>query len=376
MNKATWIEISAGAISHNLQQLRNLVGANVLIAPVVKGNAYGHGLEVISKLCEKNRHANWMCTANLSEALELRLNGITKPILVLAYIDVNPALAIAHDIKLTVYDLEIAKQLSKLACKLEKVATVHIKVDTGLSRVGILPGRIKRFVEALTKLPGIFVEGLFTHFADVNSADISFTAKQKDRFQIICNDLKKSGFHIPLKHVANSAATTAYPRSHYDLVRSGICTYGVWRNEEIRQISLESFPSLSLKPALTWKTKVVAVKALPKNSFVGYGKTYVTESVSKTAIVPVGYADGYPIELSNKGCVVINNKKAKILGTVCMNMMIVDVTAIPNVHIGSEVLLIGEHPGTSTVDMQKISGTYCGAIITRLNPLIDRIIVE
>ena len=346
---------------------------------VVKSNAYGHGLIECAKIFEKTG-ADWLGVVNLEEALQLKKADLKKPIMVLSYFNptgsLKPSLqAIKNAIRLPIYDLKTAKHLSRIALKARKCAHLHVKIDTGTSRLGILPQQSTAFIKQILKLPNIKLEGIFTHFASSENPNQSFTNKQINQFEKLINKLEKQGIKIPLKHTACSASTLLNPRSHFNLVRIGISLYGLYSVERDGIVVHKKYPWFSLKPALSWYTKIIQIKALTKGTFVGYGNTYKTKKKTKIAVLPVGYWEGYDRKLSNIGEVLIHGQKVKILGRVCMNMTMIDVTSIKYVRVGDRATLIGRDGKTkiTTDELAEKIGTINYEVVTRINPYISRI---
>lgn len=330
----TYVTVDLDAIEHNIEAIRKRAGVPVMA--VVKADAYGHGAVPVAKLLEDK--CAFFGVSSISEALELRSAGIRTPILILGH---TPSaafpLAIEHDIRPSIFSLDGARTLSKEAAKLRKTARFHFAVDTGMSRIGfpMCEASADQCAEA-ARLPNIFAEGLFSHFATADCADLSRAKAQAERFDAFISMLRQRGVEIPICHLNNSAGLMNFPNS-YDMVRSGIVTYGLYPSSEVdpRQ--------LPLTPALTWRSRVTHLQELPAGREIGYGGTYVTTKPTKVATVPVGYADGYRWSLSGKFYVLIHGQQAPILGRVCMDQIMVDITHIPDVAIGNKVVLIGQH---------------------------------
>jgi alanine racemase len=371
----TWLEISKSALVHNVKQFKKVLGKSKLMA-VVKSNAYGHSLFEVSKTLSSYVHS--FGVANGTEALELRKLGITKPILVLNYYALDQIRGLVKgNISLVVYDIQQAKAISKEAQKLKKKAKIHIKVGTGLSRLGVYARDAAGLIKQILRLPYVEIEGLFSHFA-ASEDDPAFTTIQLMHFETIIRNLKKSSIFIPVKHIACTASTLAFPESHFDLSRIGIGIYGLESYRTIHSLVKKTNPRFSLKPVLTWKTKILAVKELPAGAYVGYGRTYRTPKKTKLAILPVGYNEGYDRKLSNLGEVLINGKRCKVRGRVYMNLLSVDVTNLKNVKIGNEAVLIGKQ-GKEEIfveELASIVGTINYEIVTRINPTLPRVIVK
>lgn len=380
-NYTTWLEISKSAIKYNLKQFRKVIDPKIKLMAVVKSNAYGHGMIPCAKIA-LNSEADWLGVVNLDEAFELRKVKIKSPILVLSYFPRGArggsASAIKENIDLPVYDLETAKLLSKIASKLSKPVRVHIKVDTGTSRLGVLVKDAVDFVKKVRKLKNLKICGIFSHYASSEEKDQTFTNQQTERFKNLLKRLKKEGIEVPLAHTACSASTIVNPATHFDMVRIGISIYGLWPSKDIKRLAQKVRPGFDIRPALTWKTRIIQIKQLPKGTTVGYGRTYKVKRPTKLAVLPCGYYEGYWRLLSNKGEVLVKGRRAKILGRVCMNLIMVDITDIPNVKIEDEVVLIGKQ-GREEIKAEEIAqktGTINYEVVSRINPSLPRIYIK
>lgn len=334
--KRVYAQIDLDAICQNIQNVKQKVGADTKVMAVVKTDAYGHGAVPVARaLASIGTDAFAVATAE--EALELRAAGILEPILILGYVfreDFSRLLK--QDITLTVFQYETAKAVSECAQVLGVCAKIHIKLDTGMGRIGFLPNA-ESFaeIEKIAALPALSIDGIFTHFACADETDKTSCNRQKQRFLDFVSALEARGVHIPCKHMCNSAGIIEFSDGFLDMVRSGIMTYGLYPSEEVQK---ENF---KLAPALQLKSHVSFVKTVEKGFTVSYGSTYTTEQKTVIATVPVGYGDGYPRALSNVGRVLIHGQYAPIIGRVCMDQFMVDVTEIPNVQAGDCVTLIG-----------------------------------
>ncbi|MBX4186827.1 MAG: alanine racemase [Candidatus Doudnabacteria bacterium] len=310
------------------------------------------------------------------EALALREFGIRKPILVLNYYDLDQVESlVAHNIALVVYDLAQAKVIAAAAKKLKKQAVVHIKVGTGLSRLGVLAKDAVKFILAVKKFKNIEIEGLFSHFA-ASEDDPTFTVIQLNHFRNIIANLEKNNIFIPIKHIACTSSVLAFPDSHFDMARIGIGIYGLQSYKSINSMIQKANPGFNLKPAMTWTAKVLAVKEIPAGAYVGYGRTYKTPKPTKLVILPVGYFEGYDRKLSNLAEVLIGGKRCKVRGRVYMNLLSVDVTNVKNVKTGDQAVLLGKQ-GQEEIfadELAQIAGTINYEIVTRINPTIPRIL--
>jgi alanine racemase len=371
---ASWVEIDAKAFEHNIKSYKSIT-PHAEFAPVIKSNAYGHGIELIAQLCENLAEVALICVVSLSEAVYLRTQKITKPILVLSIVDQDLEQAVLFDISIVIFSYNIAHKLSEVAQKYNKRASVHIKIDTGLSRLGIVVDQALSVIQDISKLPGIHLQGIFSHFADSESSDQSFTQYQLSRFNALNNKLKSHDIHIPLQHITCSAAITAQKNYQGTIVRAGIGIYGLWPSHENKQLTRTYYPTFNLQPVLTWKTKIIQIKDIPSGSYVGYSRTFQVHQTARIAILPIGYYDGYDRQLSNRGHVLINNKLAPIIGRIAMNMTIVDITSIPDVHEDTIVTLLGDQSGITAEDIARSCDTINYEIVARINPLLPRILV-
>ncbi|PIS42100.1 MAG: alanine racemase [Candidatus Kerfeldbacteria bacterium CG08_land_8_20_14_0_20_40_16] len=371
----TWVEIEKDAIKHNLAVFQKVVGPHVKLMPIVKSNAYGHGMVGIAEIAS-DFGVDYLGVVNLAEALELRKNHILTPILVLSYFDLGSIEeALENNIELTVYDRETVRKISEEAKKLNKRARLHVKIDTGTARLGILAKEAAEFIDDIKDIKGIELVGIFTHFADSENADWTYTNQQILEFKNLLFHLQKRNITIPLMHAACSAAALVSADTHFNLVRVGISLYGLWPSEETKQKVSSKYSWLELKPALTWKTKIVQIKELEKRSPVGYGCSYKTSKKTRLAIIPVGYHEGYSRLLSNKGEALINGKIVPVIGRVCMNLTMIDVTKVRDIKVGEEVILIGKKNGQEITaeEIAKKTNTINYEVITRINPLIPRV---
>lgn len=367
-----WVEISKQAITHNIKQYKSAVGSDVILAPVVKSNAYGHDMGLVAHILEHESAVGYICVVSLTEALYLRKLGIKKPILVLSIIDADLQRAVEDTISLVMYDETVVLKLNSIAKRLRTRAQVHIKIDTGLSRAGLFYYDATTKIQQWAQLPGIMIEGMFTHFANSESAEPACTRLQIERFNAVISTLEREKIHIPLRHTSCSAAITAHDNCHFNFARLGIGAYGLWASPENKIITQSKYPHFTLKPALAWKTRIVQIKTIPAGSFVGYDLTYQTKRETVVALLPIGYWDGFDRGFSNNGVVLINNKLAPIIGRIAMNLSIVDITNVSNSNVGDEVVLLGDVAGLTAQDLAARIGTINYEVITRINPLLQR----
>lgn len=340
--------VDLDAIRYNLLEEKKIIYPDTKMMAIIKADGYGHGAVPIAHAIDDIVDAYGV--AIIEEALELRNAGISKPILILGYTSgLYASDLIDNNITQTVFQYEMAKKLSDQAIKQNKKALVHIKLDTGMSRLGFRP--CKESVETIckiSKLPGITITGMFTHFACADTTDKTSAYQQLETYLSFSKQLEESGVYIPTKHVANSAATLEMPEANLNMVRSGISTYGLYPSDEVFREKVQ------LRPAMELKSKIVFVKTVEEGIGIGYGSTFITKHKTIVATIPVGYADGYPRALSNKGRVLIHGKSAPILGRVCMDQFMVDVTEIPNVKEGDSVTLVGVD-GAETITVEELA---------------------
>lgn len=381
----TWVEISKSALTQNVRAFRRHVGSKTAVMAVVKSNAYGHGLVSVAGIAD-HEGAAWFGVDNVDEGIELRKNGITKPILVLGY-TLNGRLAdcVKHRLSFVVYNPETAVALKRLKLKPigehpklgSNAAFVHIKIETGTTRQGISGDGLRRLARELKKTPGVVIEGASTHFANIeDTTDHSYAEGQLKKFSEGLAILKDEGIDPPWKHAACSAATVLFPDTYFNLVRLGISMYGLWSSKETLAIAKQKHRLLDLKPAMHWKTVVAQVKRVKKGTPVSYGLTERVTRDSTLAVLPIGYWDGYDRKLSGSGTVLIRGRRCKVMGRVCMNMCVVDVTDVPGVKVEDEVVLLGRQKNEeiSAEDIGSKIGSINYEVVTRINPMIPRIV--
>lgn len=370
--RSLWAEIDLDVITNNMRQVKGLLKNKKIIA-VVKADGYGHGAAYVAPTLLENG-ATHLAVASMIEAMELRDAGIEAPIIILGYMPIDYATkVIENNIQQTVYELDYAKELSSKAISMGRKARVHIAMDTGMGRFGFLPGEdsLKQVLE-IYSLEGIIVEGIFTHFSSSDEEDKEYTYSQIRKLQEFYDKLSMKGIDIPLKHAANSGAIIDLPETYLDGVRTGILLYGYYPSSYVNK------EKISLKPALTLKTQVAYVKEMDKGMYIGYGRTFKTERKSIIATLPVGYSDGYSRLLSGKVKVIINGKLAPVVGRICMNQCMIDVTDAGKVNIGDEVILIGEQ-GNLNVDanyIANIMGTINYEVICMIKESIPRVFIK
>lgn len=364
----TWAEIDLDAISHNVQAFKRHVGANVEIMAVVKANAYGHGAVPVARAALQ-AGATRLAVHRMIEGIELRQAGIQAPILIMGYTPSSGATQIVQfQLTPSLITLEFAERLSLQAVAAGTQIPVHIKVDSGMNRYGLLPSEVPEFAKAIVKLPGLNLEGLFTHFATADWTDQTYVLGQLADFKAVVAALNANQIRIPILHAANSAATMRLPEAHFNAVRIGIAMYGLDPSDEWS-------PVFEIQPALNLKSRVSRVQELPAGAGISYGRTAITEKPTLAALVPVGYGDGFHRILSNKGAVLIHGQRAPILGRVCMDQFVVDVTGIPDVKQDDEVVIIGCQ-GDATIraeEIGRLAGTINYEVSTSLLPRVKRV---
>ena len=364
----TWAEIDLDAIAHNVSAYKRHVGPNVEVMAVVKANAYGHGALPVARLALL-AGATRLAVHRAIEGVELRQAGIDAPILVMGYTPPSGAgMVMRWRLTPSLMTLEFAQALSARASALGATVPVHVKVDTGMSRYGLMPGEAIDFLLAIQKLPGLYLEGLFTHFATADWADLTHSRGQLGVFTDVIQAARSAGVEFPVIHAANSAATMRLPEAHFDAVRPGIGLYGL-------DPSNEWPPVFELRPALALKSLVSRVRQLPAGAGVSYGRTFITQKLTLAALVPVGYGDGYHRILSNRGSVLIRGQRAPILGRVCMDQFVVDVSHIPGVQQDDEVVIVGPQRDERirAEEVASLAGTINYEVTTSLLPRVARV---
>lgn len=373
VRRSAWIEIDLGAIRHNIRELRRITRSQSQIMAVVKANAYGHGAVAVSRVALE-AGANWLAVATLDEAQELRQGGITAPILILGdTLQERAEELLQGGFRQAVFDEALPAALSRAASRAGLPARVHVKVDTGMGRIGF--SWEKEAVEAVRRiklLPGIEIEGVFTHLATADWADKEFAYEQLRRFLVACEQLQGEIGKPFLRHVANSAAIIDIPESHFDIVRPGISIYGLYPSDEVDK------SRVCLRPAMTVKAKIIQLKEVAAGVSISYGRTYYTSRVTRIATLPLGYADGYPRLLSNRAEVLVRGRRAPVAGRVCMDQLMIDVGHIPDVKVGSEVVLLGEQEGQQITaeEWGKWAETINYEVVTRIGPRLERVFVN
>jgi len=361
--RPTWAEIDLGALVSNLRLFRKRVGPGVKIMFVVKANAYGHDAVLCSLAAQKARAADWLGVSSVEEGIALRGAGVKLPILILGslYPFESVLAAAAHDLTPIVASLESAKRVAEAALRLRRNINIHVKVDTGMGRIGLRPEAALALVRDLSPLKGIRVQGVYTHMAKAED-DRVFTGRQLRDFKKVVSTLSREGLRPPLVHAANSSAALRHPESRFDLVRPGLAAYGLY----------EGFA-----PVLTLKSKLVYIKTAPKGAAVSYGATWRAKRVSRIATLPIGYGDGYPRALSNRASVIVDGKRCPVVGRVTMDQTMIDVTGVPRARVGDDAVLIGRQDDAviTAAELARICGTIPYETATALSSRVPRVAV-
>jgi alanine racemase len=358
-----WAEIRLDAVAANVRALKKLLPAGCRLMAVVKADGYGHGAVRVARTALENG-AERLAVARLAEGLALRQAGVRAPILLFGYTPPeNLEQVLDHDLTPTLYSLETARAHSAKAASVGRRLAVHLKIDTGMGRLGVLPNclrtgnpspaseaKLVKDIKAIAALPHIEIEGVYTHFAAADSADKRYAHRQFDIFQSILDQLAANGVDVELRHAANSAATIELPKTHLDLVRPGISIYGFYPSDDVDK------RIVTLEPAMALKTRIIQLKRVPTGFHVSYGMTYTTERPTTIATVPLGYADGYSRKLSSRGTMLVRGVRAPIVGRVCMDLTMLDVGAVPGVQMEDEVVAFGRQ-GDAEITADEVAAT-------------------
>lgn len=361
--------INLDAICDNIKATRKIIRKGTKLMAVIKADGYGHGavpiMKALDPLCD------WYAVAIMEEGVELRKAGCTKPILILGY-TAKPLLkdVVANDLTQTVFQYDMACAMNEEAKRQDKIANIHIKLDTGMGRIGFLPCKesIQEIVR-INALDSVKIDGMFTHFACADMTDKSSAKQQLETYLKFAKDLEAAGVVLPIKHVSNSAGIIDMPEANLDMVRSGISTYGLYPSEEVDK------KHLVLKPALELKSHISNIKELEPGHGIGYGSTFVTKKQMRIATVPVGYADGFPRSLSNKGRVLVHGKYAPIIGRICMDQFMIDITDIPDVSQDDVVTLVGKD-GDAFIPVEEqadLSGSFNYEFVCDISKRVPRV---
>ena len=374
-----WVEINLDAVEHNIKEIKRLLKPGVKLMGVVKADAYGHGVAETAETIVKSG-ADELAIAFVDEAIQLRECGFDIPLLVLGETPTERAEELVkYDIMPCVFDFDFAKKVSEEAVRQNKTVKIHIKIDTGMSRIGFLfddnedirENTVEEILR-IAELPSLSIEGIFTHFATADETDAEYTYLQFERFSRLMDRLENEGIHIPTKHVSNSAAIIQFPEMQLDMVRAGVIMYGMYPSEDVNR------DKLKLIPAMTFKTRIVNVKDVGAGVSVSYGRTYTTETPMKIATIAVGYADGYSRILSGKVKVSFGDKKLKQIGRICMDQCMIDASGVNNINVGDEVTLFGggENTGIPVEVVAGLMGTINYEMTCIVGKRIPRIYIK
>ena len=368
-NRAAWAEIDLGALEHNYRAIKSCIKGNAKLCAVVKADAYGHGAIETAKVALAEG-ADYLAVATISEGIELRKAGFKVPILLLGLIlPEEAALVVEHDITQAVCELPLAKALSEAAAKLDKTAKIHLKVETGMGRIGARPEEMAELAEAVSKLPHVEIEGMFSHFATADCKDKTFAQEQLKRFLEACEAVQARGIDLKIRHIAESAAILEMPEAHLDMVRAGVIQYGMWPSEEVTH-------PVELKPVMKLCAQIVFLKKMHPGETIGYGRAWEAKRESLIATLPLGYADGYIRAYGKGGAkVLVNGQLVSVAGRVCMDQVMVDVTDLPEVHEGDMAVLFGA-PELTVDDAARVLDTINYEVTCLVSPRVPRVYVH
>ena len=365
--------IDLDALKYNVEGIKRCKAESAMLMGVIKANAYGHGAKVFAHELDR-MGCDWFAVATVDEGLELRRDGIEQPILVLGYTcEAQYPDMVQWEITPTIYSLDMAKAFDAAAAKAGKVANIHIKIDTGMSRIGFLPGEESLDeIEKIHELRHLRIQGMFTHFACADMRDKTHVGHQIEKFHQMIDGVRQREIPVEIFHCSNSASIMELPSEHMNLVRAGIILYGLYPSNEMEE------KRLPLKPVMSLYSHIVHVKEVPEGVTVGYGATYVTGRPTRIATVPVGYADGYPRSLSNRASVLLHGRRVPIIGRVCMDQFMVDVTDMPQVSVGDVVTLIGQD-GEEILSVEEISemaGSFNYEFVCDVSRRVPRVYIK
>lgn len=382
----TWVEISRSAYLHNMSFFRRLVGPDVELAAVVKANAYGHDWRLVSRLALEGG-ADSFCVHSLEEAVALRQAGIDRDVLVMGHVPLARIdEAVAHDFRWALYNRESAEALGRAARAAGRRVRVHLKLETGTHRQGVDEDELPWFLDFLTGRPELLLEGVYTHFANIeDTTDHSYAERQSRRFDEMSARVRAAGFAELTRHAACSAASLVVESTRFDMVRLGISQYGLWPSKETflsyslqRGEREDEGTGQGLRPVLAWKTRISQLKRVPAGAYVGYGCSYQTTRETRLAVLPIGYSDGYDRRLSNQAHVLVRGGRAPVRGRVCMNLTMVDVSDVPGVELEDEVVVLGRQGAQEVAagDLAGLVGTIAYEIVARIRDGIPRVVVD
>ena len=363
-SRAAWVEIDLGAIAHNYKEIRRYTRKDAKLCAVVKADAYGHGAIAVARKAIA-AGAEYLAVATISEALKLREAGFTAPLLILGLTKPDSSFDIVDaDRTQTVCRLDLVQALSAEAVTQGKRVKVHLAIDTGLGRIGVHPSEAASFAKEIAALPGIEIEGIFSHFAIADIEDKTFSWEQIRLFQEAYESIEAAGIHIPIRHIAESAAILDLPDVHFDMVRAGILQYGLWPSDEVTR-------PLNLRPAMKFCARIVYIKTIPPGTSIGYGRNFIAERESRIATISVGYADGY-LRAYAGGYVEVRGKRAPIAGRICMDQCMIDITDIPDAKLGDIVTLFGSETLTAD-DLARWANTISYEVLCLVSKHVSRI---
>jgi len=370
----SWIEIDGAAIKGNLEAFRSIVTSGTAVMAVIKGNAYGHGLEAVAPIAAES--ADWLGVNNLEEALTIRDHGIEKPIAILGHTELERLdYVISGEFRQVVYREDIAAELSRRAKDRNTTARIHLKIETGTHRQGIAIDELGIFVRKLLEMPNLDIEGVYTHFANIeDTLDPTFAQFQMNEFRRALAIVNEEGAKPSWIHASATSGALLYPETGFNMIRVGIGTYGIWPSRETQLASRERGRRITLTPALTWKTRIAQIKKVKPGDYVGYGLTYQARHEMKVAILPIGYYDGYDRKLSNSGRVLVGGQAVPVIGRVMMNMIAIDVTDA-EVKEDDEAVLIGRQ-GKAEIRVEELAekiGSIAYEVVSRIHPGIPRL---
>lgn len=371
--RGAWAEIDLDALAHNMEEIRRLVREDALVTAVIKADGYGHGAKKIAQTLLDNG-ADRFAVAVLDEGIELRQAGFEVPVLILGFTDPERAEEVVkYNLDQTVYSWELAEALSKEAARQNKKAKIHIKVDTGMGRIGLQPNNESvNLIKKISELPNIILEGIFTHFAVADTADKRYTEEQYEKFNWIISELQKQNVEFNVRHCGNSATIIDLPDMHMDMVRAGIILYGLAPSNEVL------LKKIDLRQVMSLKVRITHVKEIEAGQSVSYGRKFIASKKSKIASLPIGYADGYTRMLSGKAEALVKGKRVPVVGRICMDQCMIDITGIEDVKVGDEVVLFGRQ-GKDMIHIDELAeklGTINYEIVCMISKRVPRVYIK
>ena len=359
----TWVEVESKALNANLHAFRERLGPGVRLSHVVKSNAYGHDLELVAAEDEASGIVQSLSVISVEELMRVRAAGVRLPVYILGYVPLSAWDAVVDgEGRPVIFNRESLEALGTVARDRGRDVLVHLKVETGTNRYGLAEDEVLEYAARIRDMPGVDLEGLSTHFANIeDTTDHGYAQRQLERFERVLSRVREAGHAVPNSHTACSAAAVLFPEAYFGMARVGIASYGLWPSKETR-VSADHVDgaSMTLRPVLTWKTRVGQIKRVAQGEFVGYGCSWRAPVDTTLAVLPVGYADGYDREISNKGHVLVRGRRAPVRGRVCMNVTMVDVTHVDGVTLEDEVVLLGSQDG-ERISAEEMAG-WCGTI--------------